>query len=58
MQVSHPSINAESIKTTVNYYLHHKVDNPLGNEGVFHLSKGEWKNLEIIYLGNVSLTKI
>jgi hypothetical protein len=58
MQVSHPNINTESIKTTVKYYLHHTVDNPLGNEGVFHLSKGEWKKIKIIYLGNATFTKI
>jgi hypothetical protein len=28
------------------YYLHHKAHNPLGNEGVFHASKGEWKNFK------------
>jgi hypothetical protein len=58
MQVSHPSINAEFIKTTVKYYLHHKVNNPLGNEGVFHLSKGEWKKIIIIYLSNATFTKM
>jgi hypothetical protein len=28
------------------YGLHHKDKNPLGNEGAFHLSKGEWKKFK------------
>jgi hypothetical protein len=58
MQVSHPSINAEPIITLIMYYLHHKAHNPLGNEGVLHLSKGEWIKIKVIYLGISTLLKI
>jgi hypothetical protein len=58
MQVSFQSINADSITAKLMYYIYNEDNNPLGSEGVFHLSKGKWKNFEIIYLGNATFTKM
>jgi hypothetical protein len=52
MQVSHPIINAESKNAKLKYSLHNEGRNPLGSEGVFHLSKGKWKNLNQFCLCN------
>jgi hypothetical protein len=52
MQVSHPSINAASKKFKLKYNIHNEDNNPLGSEGVFHLSKGKWKNLNTFCLCN------
>jgi hypothetical protein len=48
MQVSYPSIDAESIDTKFKYYLHNKACNLLGGEGASHLSKAEWRKIKYI----------
>jgi hypothetical protein len=45
MQVHHPIINAEPIKTKLMYNIRDVVGNKFGSEGAVHLSKGEWKNI-------------
>jgi hypothetical protein len=45
VQVSYQSVNAEPINIKLMYFLRDVGSNPLGSEGAFHLSKGEWKKI-------------